>query len=469
MRSNRPIRLVSFGTKLLMAIIISLLLIVLLGLQGTYGIRMVEKISQGYTHQAVLQNALFQLRLDIQQLIMPANDYLIHQNLVELKNFAVLELEVDNHLKELRSTDQSDIDPNVLNIIDSHLAEIKSYAVDIFRLKNPLGNPQASDLMESLDSLAVIAITEIENVVLQSQDKMREMSVNNNLILKTSKYRMIALISILALSLFFGGYYYFVNVVKPLEQLSATAKDVATGTLKNKATVKAGGEVKQFTEHFNEMLERIERRTISRPYFNSIINRISDSIIVTDTEGNIQTINKATEKLLGYTQDEIQGQSIVSVISEGWIENDCLNSEIIKKILGGMEISNVYNTYYSKDREVIPVSFSCSLMPDNFKNIIGIVFIASNNIVGKREESGDGNTDVSKDSDNLSIIGEGPLTTREKEIVQLIAKDFSNREIAEELHISIRTVETHRSNIMQKLNTKTVVSLVRYAHQNGLV
>lgn len=280
---------------------------------------------------------------------------------------------------------------------------------------------------------------------------------------------MIALISILALSLFFGGYYYFVNVVKPLEQLSATAKDVATGTLKNKATVKAGGEVKQFTEHFNEMLERIERRTISRPYFNSIINRISDSIIVTDTEGNIQTINKATEKLLGYTQDEIQGQSIVSVISEGWIENDCLNSEIIKKILGGMEISNVYNTYYSKDREVIPVSFSCSLMPDNFKNIIGIVFIASNNIVGKREESGDGNTDVSKDSDNLSIIGEGPLTTREKEIVQLIAKDFSNREIAEELHISIRTVETHRSNIMQKLNTKTVVSLVRYAHQNGLV
>ncbi|OFX27723.1 MAG: hypothetical protein A2033_02990 [Bacteroidetes bacterium GWA2_31_9] len=55
------------------------------------------------------------------------------------------------------------------------------------------------------------------------------------------------------------------------------------------------------------------------------------------------------------------------------------------------------------------------------------------------------------------------LTKRELEIVKLIVKDKSNQEIADNLNISLRTVETHRRNIMQKLNVKTVVALVRYA------
>ena len=61
------------------------------------------------------------------------------------------------------------------------------------------------------------------------------------------------------------------------------------------------------------------------------------------------------------------------------------------------------------------------------------------------------------------------LTRREIEIVQKIAEDKHNQEIADELHISLRTVETHRRNIAQKLNAKSVVSIIRYAAQNNLI
>ncbi len=61
------------------------------------------------------------------------------------------------------------------------------------------------------------------------------------------------------------------------------------------------------------------------------------------------------------------------------------------------------------------------------------------------------------------------LTRREIEIVQKIAEDKNNPEIAEELNISLRTVETHRRNISQKLNAKSVVSIIKYAAQNGLI
>ena len=57
-------------------------------------------------------------------------------------------------------------------------------------------------------------------------------------------------------------------------------------------------------------------------------------------------------------------------------------------------------------------------------------------------------------------IYEVPLTKREKELVQLIAEGFSSQEIADKLFISLRTVETHRLNINQKLDVKNTAGLV---------
>jgi DNA-binding NarL/FixJ family response regulator len=61
------------------------------------------------------------------------------------------------------------------------------------------------------------------------------------------------------------------------------------------------------------------------------------------------------------------------------------------------------------------------------------------------------------------------LTDREKEIIRLIAKEYSNAQIGEALFISERTVETHRKNIFRKANTKTVVGLMKFAIVNKLI
>jgi two-component system, NarL family, nitrate/nitrite response regulator NarL len=61
------------------------------------------------------------------------------------------------------------------------------------------------------------------------------------------------------------------------------------------------------------------------------------------------------------------------------------------------------------------------------------------------------------------------LSIREREILKLIAKEFSNRQIAEELFISERTVETHRKNIFRKTKTNTLVGLIKFAYANNLI
>ncbi len=61
------------------------------------------------------------------------------------------------------------------------------------------------------------------------------------------------------------------------------------------------------------------------------------------------------------------------------------------------------------------------------------------------------------------------LTKREAEILELIIKEYTNEQIGEKLFISPRTVESHRKNIFIKTGAKTIIGLVKYAIENGLI
>jgi DNA-binding NarL/FixJ family response regulator len=70
------------------------------------------------------------------------------------------------------------------------------------------------------------------------------------------------------------------------------------------------------------------------------------------------------------------------------------------------------------------------------------------------------------DDDRLDIKS---LSTREVEIMKMWGNSFTNKEIADKLFISVRTVETHKNHIMQKLNLKTSVDMVKFAIRNNII
>ena len=64
---------------------------------------------------------------------------------------------------------------------------------------------------------------------------------------------------------------------------------------------------------------------------------------------------------------------------------------------------------------------------------------------------------------------QSPLTSREREVLQLISEGHTNNEIAEILNLSQKTVESHRGNIMKKLDLHNVAELTKYAVQSGII
>ncbi|MEX0660821.1 MAG: response regulator transcription factor [Balneolaceae bacterium] len=76
--------------------------------------------------------------------------------------------------------------------------------------------------------------------------------------------------------------------------------------------------------------------------------------------------------------------------------------------------------------------------------------------------------DMVKNKGKNSVPDVVHITEREKEVLQLIVKEFTNQEIAEKLFISPRTVDAHRRNLLQKTGARNTAGLVTYAFQNNL-
>jgi len=71
--------------------------------------------------------------------------------------------------------------------------------------------------------------------------------------------------------------------------------------------------------------------------------------------------------------------------------------------------------------------------------------------------------------DKSHKVSKTKVTRRENEVLQLIIDGFFNKQIAEQLFLSIRTIDAHRRNLLQKLDVKNTAGLVKYAYQKGLI
>jgi two-component system, NarL family, nitrate/nitrite response regulator NarL len=175
-----------------------------------------------------------------------------------------------------------------------------------------------------------------------------------------------------------------------------------------------------------------------------------------------------------------QPQEMIELIGKNQI--DILMTDVMMPGLNGAELSKLV---HQKFPEIKILALSMSGQGDlvnqmiNDADISGYVLknIGKQELVKALEKISGGGIyfseevlhEMTRASDLKKENEEAHLTAREIEIIQLIEKELSNKQIAERLFLSERTVETHRKNIFRKTNTSSVIGLVKYAYEHKLI
>jgi two-component system, NarL family, nitrate/nitrite response regulator NarL len=163
-------------------------------------------------------------------------------------------------------------------------------------------------------------------------------------------------------------------------------------------------------------------------------------------------------------------------------EVDMLLTDIMMPEMNGQELAKTVRKYYPNIRILaLSMSGQGEVVNEmiNDADIAGYVLknIDKNEFINALEKIANGGIYFSEEIMNEMLRAsqirkkneEVHLTAREIEIVGLIEKEKSNKDIAEMLFLSERTVETHRKNIFRKTKTNSVIGLVKYAYEHKLI
>jgi len=163
------------------------------------------------------------------------------------------------------------------------------------------------------------------------------------------------------------------SISRPITKLKKAVIEIGEGELDAEVKVSSKDEVGDLAASFNCMTKDLKNTTVSKEYNDDIIKSMIDTLIVLNSDAKITTLNPATLKLLGYTEDELIGKPVdVIFAGEGTVSGKV---GLIDMIREGF-LRNYEMRYKAKSGEEISVSFSGSAMKDKTGKTTGIIGVA---------------------------------------------------------------------------------------------
>ncbi len=153
---------------------------------------------------------------------------------------------------------------------------------------------------------------------------------------------------------------------KPLIKLADAVQALPQQNFSKKIDINAVGEVGMLVDSFNSMAQNLRNTTVSKEYVDRIFHAMTNSLIVLNAEGCIETVNATTLALLGYQEDELLGQPFSMIVADGFSV----------ELKGNANINKQETFYRQKDGNEIPMLFSSSVMATRQGEIQAVVCLA---------------------------------------------------------------------------------------------
>lgn len=201
---------------------------------------------------------------------------------------------------------------------------------------------------------------------------------------------------------------------------------------------------------------------IFRDGIRSILEKEKDIVVVDEAANGSEVIEKITHQavdvlILDIDIGKPSGIEITEIITTRHPEVNVLILSMIglhEFVIQALEKGAIGYILKNTGKDEVLTAIRCVAKGDSyFSKEVSAILIEQLNKPGSMKKK---MTDI-------------PLTPREIEVLQLIVQEYSNQEIAEKLFISIRTVDTHKRNMLEKLGARNSAGLVKYAIQKGLI
>ncbi len=459
----------SLKRLLLGGIIIMLSLFAILFFTGIAGINnlssIVDEMEVEYQELMVIQS----LHFSFQQLVWAENEFQENRTPENINNFNNQFFKTRQMIIKAKKVLSKNHRLILVNKFNMDVLNMKSQTKKIITTNHPIDSVILKSYLKEITAITEKANQKLESLLSETQDETIRY-LNKKHVTKTESKRKMLIIGIIA-SFFslLGGFIYFSKINRSLNQLTFATKKIGTGSFISKLKTTNNDEFGNLFSSFNRMIDSLDKKTLPMDCFNNIFMKMVDSYIITDADTKIISINKDTLIKLGYLEDEIIGKPFETLTDENFNSGGSIKDNTIKQYFNENEyFHNIYSNFFSHEGEKIPILLSGSIIKNPDDSIKGMIFIANHRSKYNSEDNSHEKSRV-KSEIKFNYLSGSPLTIREKEVLKLLAEEYNNKEIAQKLFISIRTVETHRKNIMQKLHAKTIIGLIKYAFLNGII
>ena len=191
----------------------------------------------------------------------------------------------------------------------------------------------------------------------------------------------------------------------------------------------------------------------SEERYRLITENLMDAVFLLDLEARLVFCNSRAAAVTGYEADELRGRSIVSLFAREGREKALA---LMARVQAGQGTQPFFEASLArKDGGQVWIEASIANVMKN-NQLVGRLAVARD--ISERKRAAEVATALYE-----------TLTTREREVLFLAAEGHTNPKIARRLSIGVRTIESHRANLMRKLRLRNQTELVRYAVQRGLL
>jgi PAS domain S-box-containing protein len=219
-------------------------------------------------------------------------------------------------------------------------------------------------------------------------------------------------------AIFLGFFFYIAStkiIFNPISELARASTRLATGDLSTRVHIDTMGEVATLVKSFNEMVDNLQKVTVSKEYMDNILKSMINTLLVVSADNTIMSCNAAASRLLGYMEGELIGQPLGMIITS----ETPIKESWMSELLAHGSIDNVEELYRTKDGRDLTVLLSASVMRDENHLLRGIIYVAQDISTRKQAEN-----DLKESEERLRYLASQLMDAQERE----------RKRVAHELH-----------------------------------